>query len=474
MPQLTMPAGATLSFQARYDLEFQWDGVVQEISTDGGANWTDLPPDGGYPSSFAQTGDPAGNACGYDASQGAFNGVTTASSNADPGNGTSTAMFKPFTTSLEAYAGQSVMIRWRFSSDPAANFLGFLLDSVRIEAPTTDQISPTASTAVRSSTATTSRTAATTCANDGNQPLSFNAPARTFAPVSFWRFRFLSATGKPKPRRSFCGASRAGSCSRSARGSCSASVAVAILRFVHPVTSAFMIERRIAALAHGERGFTLSYRWTPWDQVSQATADRARRGGGPEVSVSPRLRRRSDPGRDRRCRGRRSPARREHDQPAGREESFPLERAQLRAQGARSVFHGADRDDVAEAAHPRGVSQHRRVRRRHLRRGRRERAVFPQDAGAARSRANRRCLPPCCRIRAAIASNPPSGYVAQRAEWIERQAAAARRAFILAEVIFRPRCRESGESISRSIVAFRSSARSRRKRRASGSRPSPV
>ena len=45
--------------------------------------------------------------------------------------------------------------------------------------------------------------------------------------------------------------------------------AVAILRFVHPVTSAFMIERRIAALVHREHGFALSYRWTPWDQVSK-------------------------------------------------------------------------------------------------------------------------------------------------------------------------------------------------------------
>ncbi len=140
MPTLTLPSAASLSFQARYDLEFQWDGVVQEISTDGGTNWTDLPPDGGYPSSFAQTGDPAANACGFDATHGAFNGVSTASSNADPGNGTSTAIFKPFTTDLGAYAGQSVTIRWRFSSDPASNFLGFLLDGVRIEGPGTDDI----------------------------------------------------------------------------------------------------------------------------------------------------------------------------------------------------------------------------------------------------------------------------------------------------------------------------------------------
>jgi monofunctional biosynthetic peptidoglycan transglycosylase len=79
----------------------------------------------------------------------------------------------------------------------------------------------------------------------------------------------LFATGKPKPRRSFF--------RRFLRwimfaigawivlGVC----AVAILRFVHPVTSAFMIERRIAALANNERGFTLAYRWTPWDQVSK-------------------------------------------------------------------------------------------------------------------------------------------------------------------------------------------------------------
>jgi len=46
-------------------------------------------------------------------------------------------------------------------------------------------------------------------------------------------------------------------------------LAVAMLRFVHPLTSAFMIERRIAALVSGQRDFSLHYRWTPWDQVSK-------------------------------------------------------------------------------------------------------------------------------------------------------------------------------------------------------------
>jgi hypothetical protein len=121
-----------LSFQAKYDLEFQWDGVVQEISTDGGTTWNDLPPTGGYPSSFAQTTSPPVNACGYVASHGAFNGVTTAASNADPNNGTATAVFKPFATSLASYVGQNVKIRWRFSSDPASGFSGFFLDQVQV------------------------------------------------------------------------------------------------------------------------------------------------------------------------------------------------------------------------------------------------------------------------------------------------------------------------------------------------------
>jgi hypothetical protein len=131
-PSMLLTAGAALSFNAKYDLEFQWDGIVQEISTDGGTTWNDLPPTGGYPSNFSQTGAPPVNACGYAAAHGAFNGVSTAASNADPGNGVSVAVFKPFATNLATFAGQNVKIRWRFSSDPAAGFSGFFLDQVQI------------------------------------------------------------------------------------------------------------------------------------------------------------------------------------------------------------------------------------------------------------------------------------------------------------------------------------------------------
>ena len=81
----------------------------------------DLPPDGGYPSSFSATGSPPINTCGYPASHGAFNGVTTAASNANPGNGTVAAIFKPFTANLSAYVGQTVRIRWRISSRPCCS-----------------------------------------------------------------------------------------------------------------------------------------------------------------------------------------------------------------------------------------------------------------------------------------------------------------------------------------------------------------
>jgi len=132
-PALTLTAGAVLSFQARYDIEYQWDGAVMEISTDGGASWTDLPPDGGYPSSLSQTQNPPINGCGYPASQGAFNGVSTASSNSDPNNGSAAAVFKPFTRDLSAYVGQTVKIRWRMATDPAVGYDGFFLDNVRID-----------------------------------------------------------------------------------------------------------------------------------------------------------------------------------------------------------------------------------------------------------------------------------------------------------------------------------------------------
>ena len=43
---------------------------------------------------------------------------------------------------------------------------------------------------------------------------------------------------------------------------------VLVLRFVPPFTSAFMLERRLAATTHGERDFVLKYQWIPFNKVS--------------------------------------------------------------------------------------------------------------------------------------------------------------------------------------------------------------
>jgi monofunctional glycosyltransferase len=43
---------------------------------------------------------------------------------------------------------------------------------------------------------------------------------------------------------------------------------VLIFRFVPPPSSAFMIERRIAATVGGEKNFSIKYRWTPWSTIS--------------------------------------------------------------------------------------------------------------------------------------------------------------------------------------------------------------
>lgn len=127
LPALTLGPGASLQYKARFAIEADWDGVVSQISTDGGQTWASLPPDGGFPGSFAGTGNPPINACGFPASQGAF-------------SGSSNGQFQTFTSNLASFAGQSVLIRWVFSSDPAAEEPGFYLDEIRIDSAAANAI----------------------------------------------------------------------------------------------------------------------------------------------------------------------------------------------------------------------------------------------------------------------------------------------------------------------------------------------
>jgi len=112
-----------LSYWVNYNIEYQFDGVVVEISNDGGQNWTPITPNEGYPSTLSQTGNPPSNACGFPSTQGAFTGPN--------GNNSLTGWIK-YTHNLSSYSGQTILLRWRFSSDGGAEFEGFYLDDIEI------------------------------------------------------------------------------------------------------------------------------------------------------------------------------------------------------------------------------------------------------------------------------------------------------------------------------------------------------
>jgi hypothetical protein len=122
-PSLKLGAGSALTYWARYNLEFQWDGVVVEISTDGGTTWADLPPSVGYPSTLAMTLNPPINACALPSTHGAFTG---------PDGNLAPTEWTEYTTSLSAFGNQTVLLRWRLSTDPTASFDGFYLDTIAV------------------------------------------------------------------------------------------------------------------------------------------------------------------------------------------------------------------------------------------------------------------------------------------------------------------------------------------------------
>jgi hypothetical protein len=122
-PELPLGTGAILTYWARYNLEYLWDGVVVEISTDGGTTWANLPPDAGYPqgNTLSMT---QGNGCNYAATQAAFTGPAQ--------NDALTPWAQYQTTLSPAYDGRTVQVRWRFTSDPGAEFEGFYVDTISV------------------------------------------------------------------------------------------------------------------------------------------------------------------------------------------------------------------------------------------------------------------------------------------------------------------------------------------------------
>jgi immune inhibitor A len=106
---LTGVSSATLAFQARYDIEIDYDYLYVQASTDGGGTWTSL--DGtvdGRPFVRDASGNPA-----LSGTQEAWAAVTVP---------------------MDAYAGEDVLFRFRYLTDGAVAPVGFFADDITLTA----------------------------------------------------------------------------------------------------------------------------------------------------------------------------------------------------------------------------------------------------------------------------------------------------------------------------------------------------
>jgi hypothetical protein len=96
-----------LSFWHWHEIEGGWDGGNLSLSTNGGASFVLLHPEGGYPDdNVTALGEP-----GYTGSTGAW----------------VEARFD-----LGAWAGQTVLLRWRFATDSSQTRLGWYVDDITV------------------------------------------------------------------------------------------------------------------------------------------------------------------------------------------------------------------------------------------------------------------------------------------------------------------------------------------------------
>jgi len=111
---LTGKTSATLSYAAWYDIEEAWDFGFVQVSTDGGSTWTPL-----VTPAMTSTHDPdamdtiVANLPGY---TGNSNGWIT--ENID----------------LSAYAGQQILLQFRYMTDWGTTMTGFMVDDIRVTA----------------------------------------------------------------------------------------------------------------------------------------------------------------------------------------------------------------------------------------------------------------------------------------------------------------------------------------------------
>ncbi|HPR63221.1 MAG TPA: S8 family serine peptidase [Thermoanaerobaculia bacterium] len=121
--ELQPDSNPLLSYWVKYNIHTGYDGVVVEISMDGGNTWVTVNPNEFYPSSFYNTQNPPRNACGYPSAQKCFSG---------PAGNAGMVGWANYTHNLSPFAGQTVLIRWNLSSDDVVEFEGFFLDDIEV------------------------------------------------------------------------------------------------------------------------------------------------------------------------------------------------------------------------------------------------------------------------------------------------------------------------------------------------------
>ncbi len=114
---LTAAQSSQLTFWTGWNIETAYDGGIVQISTNGGATWTQLTPAGGYPDTITNSG----NAC-------------AAMPNGTPAFSSEPVSFtwQQKSISLAAYAGQTVKLAWRYGSDGGVDREGWYVDDIAL------------------------------------------------------------------------------------------------------------------------------------------------------------------------------------------------------------------------------------------------------------------------------------------------------------------------------------------------------
>lgn len=111
--QLSVDESSELSFWTAYDIDYQFDGGVVEVSTKQNV-WNPLQPNPDYPNVFRNSGD----ACGYEFNDKSFTGTNLE--------------WKKHTIDLSEYQGQDVQIRWNYSTDEKNTGEGWYIDDIAL------------------------------------------------------------------------------------------------------------------------------------------------------------------------------------------------------------------------------------------------------------------------------------------------------------------------------------------------------